>query len=110
MSSEGFKALKVPINHSSTSVSSSETVTEISKPSHKPEDISSPHELTAFVESVLGQLETRFDEMSSQIMERSELIAYCNAMYLSKCLPCFSGPDVCTRGCSRNVNSRPYQW
>ncbi|KAL0578086.1 hypothetical protein V5O48_003904 [Marasmius crinis-equi] len=32
--------------------------------------ISSPHELTAFVETLLEQLDTKFDEMSSQILER----------------------------------------
>ncbi|KZO96636.1 hypothetical protein CALVIDRAFT_598199 [Calocera viscosa TUFC12733] len=36
----------------------------------QPTDISSPHELTAFVESLLTQLETRFDEMSGQVLER----------------------------------------
>ncbi|KAF9266523.1 hypothetical protein L218DRAFT_858081 [Marasmius fiardii PR-910] len=32
--------------------------------------ISSPHELTAFVETLLEQLDSKFDEMSSQILER----------------------------------------
>ncbi|KAF8071574.1 heat shock factor binding protein 1-domain-containing protein [Lyophyllum atratum] len=42
-----------------------------SKPSAlAPADISSPHELTAFVESLLEQLDTKFDEMSSQILDR----------------------------------------
>jgi len=36
----------------------------------QPTDISSPHELTAFVEALLSQLETRFDEMSNQVLER----------------------------------------
>ncbi|CAK5269429.1 unnamed protein product [Mycena citricolor] len=40
------------------------------KTSIGPGDISSPHELTAFVESLLEQLDTKFDEMSSQILER----------------------------------------
>ncbi|KIM85027.1 hypothetical protein PILCRDRAFT_6025 [Piloderma croceum F 1598] len=35
-----------------------------------PGDISSPHELTAFVETLLEQLDTKFDEMSSQILDR----------------------------------------
>ncbi|KAH7106221.1 heat shock factor binding protein 1-domain-containing protein [Auriculariales sp. MPI-PUGE-AT-0066] len=39
-------------------------------PPTKPEDISSPHELTAFVEMLLGQLETKFDDMSNQLLER----------------------------------------
>ncbi|KAH9917849.1 uncharacterized protein B0H18DRAFT_1033303 [Fomitopsis serialis] len=33
-------------------------------------DISSPHELTAFVESLLEQLDAKFDDMSSQILDR----------------------------------------
>ncbi|KZP09043.1 hypothetical protein FIBSPDRAFT_874009 [Athelia psychrophila] len=36
----------------------------------KPGEISSPHELTAFVETLLEQLDTKFDEMSSQILDR----------------------------------------
>ncbi|KAJ7666301.1 heat shock factor binding protein 1-domain-containing protein [Mycena rosella] len=35
-----------------------------------PGDISSPHELTAFVETLLEQLDTKFDEMSTQILDR----------------------------------------
>ncbi|KAH8100793.1 heat shock factor binding protein 1-domain-containing protein [Cristinia sonorae] len=33
-------------------------------------DISSPHELTAFVETLLEQLDAKFDDMSSQILDR----------------------------------------
>ncbi|KAN0125893.1 Heat shock factor binding protein 1 domain containing protein [Russula decolorans] len=40
------------------------------KPLADPADISSPHELTAFVETLLEQLDTKFDDMSSQIIER----------------------------------------
>ncbi|KAF8333893.1 hypothetical protein F5887DRAFT_1079803 [Amanita rubescens] len=35
-----------------------------------PNDISSPHELTAFVESLLERLNANFDEMSNQILDR----------------------------------------
>ncbi|KAF9223331.1 hypothetical protein BS17DRAFT_706276 [Gyrodon lividus] len=35
-----------------------------------PGEISSPHELTAFVETLLEQLDAKFDEMSSQILDR----------------------------------------
>ncbi|KAL9714488.1 hypothetical protein Ac2012v2_002803 [Leucoagaricus gongylophorus] len=35
-----------------------------------PSDISSPHELTAFVETLLEQLDTKFDDMSKQILDR----------------------------------------
>ncbi|CAA7267461.1 hypothetical protein NLJ89_g1081 [Agrocybe chaxingu] len=35
-----------------------------------PNDISSPHELTAFVETLLETLDTKFDDMSKQILER----------------------------------------
>ncbi|KAG1830569.1 uncharacterized protein F5891DRAFT_333185 [Suillus fuscotomentosus] len=34
-----------------------------------PGEISSPHELTAFVETLLEQLDTQFDTMSSQILD-----------------------------------------
>ncbi|KII89690.1 hypothetical protein PLICRDRAFT_107937 [Plicaturopsis crispa FD-325 SS-3] len=37
-----------------------------------PGEISSPHELTAFVETLLEQLDTKFDEMSTQILDRME--------------------------------------
>ncbi|KAI0281760.1 heat shock factor binding protein 1-domain-containing protein [Russula aff. rugulosa BPL654] len=40
------------------------------KPLTNPADISSPHELTAFVETLLEQLDTKFDDMSSQIIDR----------------------------------------
>ncbi|KAI5122549.1 hypothetical protein M0805_005276 [Coniferiporia weirii] len=33
-------------------------------------DITSPHELTAFVENLLEGLDAKFDDMSSQILER----------------------------------------
>ncbi|KIM57426.1 hypothetical protein SCLCIDRAFT_1219481 [Scleroderma citrinum Foug A] len=39
-------------------------------PAPNPAEISSPHELTAFVEILLEQLDTKFDEMSSQILDR----------------------------------------
>ncbi|KAL4074866.1 heat shock factor binding protein 1-domain-containing protein [Scleroderma yunnanense] len=39
-------------------------------PVPNPTEISSPHELTAFVETLLEQLDTKFDEMSSQILDR----------------------------------------
>ncbi|KAF4613803.1 hypothetical protein D9613_008052 [Agrocybe pediades] len=35
-----------------------------------PNDISSPHELTAFVETLLEQLDSKFDDMSKQILDR----------------------------------------
>ncbi|KAF8622001.1 hypothetical protein AX15_007355 [Amanita polypyramis BW_CC] len=35
-----------------------------------PSDISSPHELTAFVETLLERLDANFDEMSNQILDR----------------------------------------
>ncbi|KAF5375598.1 hypothetical protein D9757_008515 [Collybiopsis confluens] len=34
------------------------------------QNISSPHELTAFVETLLEQLDSKFDEMSTQILDR----------------------------------------
>lgn len=35
-------------------------------------EISSPHELTDWVDSVLDQLETRFESMNDQVVQRSE--------------------------------------
>ncbi|KAG8858764.1 hypothetical protein FRB96_004901 [Tulasnella sp. 330] len=35
-----------------------------------PEDISSPHELTMFVDTLLTQLEAKFDEMSTQVLDK----------------------------------------
>ncbi|TFY76925.1 hypothetical protein EWM64_g7087 [Hericium alpestre] len=35
-----------------------------------PADISSPHELTAYVEDLLEQLDAKFDDMSTQILDR----------------------------------------
>ncbi|KIY65013.1 hypothetical protein CYLTODRAFT_401049 [Cylindrobasidium torrendii FP15055 ss-10] len=35
-----------------------------------PKEISSPHELTAFVETLLEQLDNQFDDMSSQILDK----------------------------------------
>ncbi|KAI0090286.1 heat shock factor binding protein 1-domain-containing protein, partial [Irpex rosettiformis] len=40
------------------------------KPVVNTSDISSPHELTAFVETLLEQLDAKFDDMSNQILER----------------------------------------
>ncbi|TFK50201.1 hypothetical protein OE88DRAFT_333570 [Heliocybe sulcata] len=40
-------------------------------PVTNPADISSPHELTAYVESLLEQLDAKFDDMSTQILDRS---------------------------------------
>ncbi|KAF8339665.1 heat shock factor binding protein 1-domain-containing protein [Cantharellus anzutake] len=45
-------------------------LTSAPTPLTRPEDATSPHELTAFVESMLTQLESRFDEMSGQIIDR----------------------------------------
>ncbi|KAI6025661.1 hypothetical protein F5J12DRAFT_715770 [Pisolithus orientalis] len=39
-------------------------------PVPSPSEISSPHELTAFVETLLEQLDSKFDDMSSQILDR----------------------------------------
>ncbi|KAF8526211.1 heat shock factor binding protein 1-domain-containing protein [Hysterangium stoloniferum] len=68
--SEPFKALKVTSSTSNAVLSDHSSAQEASKSAPKPEDISSPHELTAFVETLLGQLETRFEDMSAQILDR----------------------------------------
>ncbi|KAJ7470807.1 heat shock factor binding protein 1-domain-containing protein [Mycena latifolia] len=46
------------------------SIKSTSKATIGPSDISSPHELTAFVETLLEQLDTKFDEMSTQILDR----------------------------------------
>ncbi|KAF9516900.1 hypothetical protein BS47DRAFT_1340198 [Hydnum rufescens UP504] len=56
-----------PIVRSATDTTISETKTNTFA---RPEEISSPHELTAFVETLLSQLEGRFDDMSNQILDR----------------------------------------
>ncbi|TFK73281.1 hypothetical protein BDN72DRAFT_791209 [Pluteus cervinus] len=46
-----------------------------------PHDISSPHELTAFVETLLTQLDAKFDTMSNQILDRmSQMSARVDAL------------------------------
>ncbi|KAI0703768.1 heat shock factor binding protein 1-domain-containing protein [Cytidiella melzeri] len=46
--------------------------TSTSKHTVNTSDISSPHELTAFVETLLEQLDAKFDDMSTQILDRME--------------------------------------
>lgn len=73
MSSEPFKALKVSSSHLNGLTNQAESVKTVSDAPKSPprlEDISSPHELTAFVESLLGQLEGKFEDMSSQILDK----------------------------------------
>ncbi|KAJ3546065.1 hypothetical protein NMY22_g2192 [Coprinellus aureogranulatus] len=68
--------LKVPATPARSNESDKDkTPIATSKPSEpkgaiEPKDISSPHELTAFVENLLEQLDAKFDDMSSQILER----------------------------------------
>ncbi|KAI0359931.1 hypothetical protein OH77DRAFT_1501664 [Trametes cingulata] len=59
-----------PTTAQSTLSTASSTTAGASKPAPNPPDISSPHELTAFVESLLEQLDQKFDDMSSQILDR----------------------------------------
>ncbi|KAG7100026.1 hypothetical protein E1B28_001812 [Marasmius oreades] len=49
--------------------------TSIQTSTVKLDSISSPHELTAFVETLLEQLDSKFDEMSSQILDRMTQMA-----------------------------------
>ncbi|KAF9815824.1 hypothetical protein IEO21_04336 [Rhodonia placenta] len=57
-----------PTNTGSSGVSTSTAIS--TKAATNPSDISSPHELTAYVESLLEQLDTKFDDMSTQILDR----------------------------------------
>ncbi|KAH9063556.1 heat shock factor binding protein 1-domain-containing protein [Lactarius vividus] len=64
-SSKGDQGSRTPVASRGSSPGPSN-----SKPLADPADISSPHELTAFVETLLEQLDAKFDDMSSQIVER----------------------------------------
>lgn len=74
-------------------LASAKKAATVPKPSLGPSNISSPHELTAFVrvfspcfsnesligiqvETLLEQLDTKFDEMSSQMLDRSTFVRY----------------------------------
>ncbi|KAH9902970.1 heat shock factor binding protein 1-domain-containing protein [Cubamyces menziesii] len=60
-----------PATAQSTLSTASSTTAGAAKPAApNPPDISSPHELTAFVESLLEQLDQKFEDMSSQILDR----------------------------------------
>ncbi|KAJ1026578.1 hypothetical protein NDA13_003955 [Ustilago tritici] len=77
-------ATTVPSTSTSTSASdsasasaSTQSHTDPSAASTKPEnavqppDISSPHQLIDWVDTVLGQLESRFDDMNGQVTSRN---------------------------------------
>ncbi|OSD06514.1 hypothetical protein PYCCODRAFT_1431510 [Trametes coccinea BRFM310] len=59
-----------PATAQSTLSTASSATAGAAKATPNPPDISSPHELTAFVESLLEQLDQKFDDMSSQILDR----------------------------------------
>ncbi|KAL7279155.1 hypothetical protein ACG7TL_006995 [Trametes sanguinea] len=59
-----------PATAQSTLSTTSSATAGAAKATPNPPDISSPHELTAFVESLLEQLDQKFDDMSSQILDR----------------------------------------
>ncbi|RDX57366.1 hypothetical protein OH76DRAFT_1395159 [Lentinus brumalis] len=59
-----------PQTAQSTLSTASSTTAGPAKSATSAPDISSPHELTAFVESLLEQLDQKFDDMSSQILDR----------------------------------------
>lgn len=68
-------ALAPPASSTATSTSSHNTgVDNAPTPSEalQAPDISSPHQLIDWVDTVLGQLETRFDDMNGQVTARSE--------------------------------------
>ncbi|TFK33453.1 hypothetical protein BDQ12DRAFT_727772 [Crucibulum laeve] len=62
-----------------------------------PSDISSPHELTAFVETLLEQLDTKFDEMSTQILDRSAQCRYAFSDLVTDFFAWFSVSQMSTR-------------
>lgn len=67
LSSEGEKIIQDPSQPSALNPSS-KTAFALANA-----NISSPHELTDWVDSVLDQLESRFNNMSGQVETRSEL-------------------------------------
>ncbi|KAJ3555341.1 hypothetical protein NM688_g2631 [Phlebia brevispora] len=69
------KPLKVtpsmtPSRQSASPITPNGTPSNANKAVPNAPDVSSPHELTAFVETLLEQLDAKFDDMSSQILER----------------------------------------
>ncbi|KZS91980.1 hypothetical protein SISNIDRAFT_456171, partial [Sistotremastrum niveocremeum HHB9708] len=66
------KSTSATSNATATSSTSAGTSKLTLNTTGKVEDISSPHELTAFVETLLGQLEGKFDEMSSSVLARMD--------------------------------------
>ncbi|KAJ1028775.1 hypothetical protein NDA16_001940 [Ustilago loliicola] len=48
-----------------------QTTTATTGTAVQPPDISSPHQLIDWVDTVLGQLETRFDDMNGQVTARN---------------------------------------
>lgn len=89
-----------------------------------PTEISSPHELTAFVrvnplsgylygltretqvETLLEQLDSKFDEMSTQILDRSESVTLYSEFRLDWS---FSEPNVVACGCPGGINTGHHQ-
>ncbi|KZT07614.1 uncharacterized protein LAESUDRAFT_724580 [Laetiporus sulphureus 93-53] len=59
-----------PSRAANTTPAAAPGTTTPAKATSNPSDISSPHELTAFVESLLEQLDAKFDDMSGQMLER----------------------------------------
>ncbi|KAF7796030.1 hypothetical protein EIP86_007199 [Pleurotus ostreatoroseus] len=69
------KPLKVtpsmtPSRQSASPITPNGTPSNATKNVPNAPDISSPHELTAFVETLIEQLDSKFDDMSSQILDR----------------------------------------
>ncbi|KAG8212950.1 heat shock factor binding protein 1-domain-containing protein [Butyriboletus roseoflavus] len=75
MSSSALPLKLTPASAPARSTPTSEVASSTRTPTKQsvaaiPGEISSPHELTAFVETLLEQLDAKFDEMSSQILDR----------------------------------------
>ncbi|KIK58079.1 hypothetical protein GYMLUDRAFT_45627 [Collybiopsis luxurians FD-317 M1] len=71
-SAQPLKVTATPAKHAAENETADKTkkANATPKPSMGLSNISSPHELTAFVETLLEQLDSKFDEMSTQILDR----------------------------------------
>lgn len=96
------------VNGFNSTTESTKVVTDAPKNPPRLEDISNPHELTAFVESLLAQLEGKFDDMSSQILgkRRSKYYPLLLIMRFGNNLPFASESDVHANRLTGNLHTR----
>ncbi|KAF4571075.1 hypothetical protein EYR40_007560 [Pleurotus pulmonarius] len=64
-----------PVDGENQKTPSQSKLNSSTSPAIRTSDISSPHELTAFVETLLEQLDAKFDDMSSKILDRMTMMS-----------------------------------